>query len=134
MAVKLQAKKAKTAKSATAIIVDRIVELRKQIAEVAPLQKELDNLTKDLRTQAMEQDPDQVVSFEGTDHMVVFGEAAHTRSLTDVIGAKKALGNDTFFEIAKVTLGDLDKYLTAEELAPLIEEGRGARKIDVVEK
>ena len=132
MAVKTKAKT--TAKSATAVTVDRIVELNKMIAAVAPAVKELDKLTKGLREQAMAKDPDQVVTFEGTDSTVVFGEAAHTRLLVDLVGAKKALGNDVFFEVAKVTLGDLDKYLTPAELEPLIAETRGGRKMDIVSK
>lgn len=130
--VKVKAKQA--AKTASQIIVDRIVELKKRIDSVAEDQKEFAKLTGELRAQAMEKDPDQVVSFEGTEKTIVFGEAAVTRELVDVEGAKKKLGNDTFFEIAKITLGDLDKYLTPEELAPLVKKGRGSRKIDFLDK
>ena len=136
MAVKLKVKsEKKVAKSKTAIIVDRIVELKKVVdAMMKDEGKELAQLTAQLREQAMAQDPDQVVSFSGTNSTVLFGEAARTRALVDLVGAKKALGNDTFFEVAKVNLGDLDKYLTAEEIAPLIENTRGARKMDLVSK
>jgi len=127
-------KKKVSPKNATAMVVDRIVALRKEIEAISPQQKEYDKLVKDLRTQAMEQDPDQIVAFEGTDVNLIFGEAAHTRAVKDMLAAKKALGNEVFFKVAKITLGDLDKYLTPEELGELVEEGRGARKIDFVEK
>lgn len=132
MAVSVKVKK--SAQSATAMMVDRIIELRAQVEAVSPAQKELDKLVKELRAKAMEQDPDQVVSFDGNKGTVVFGEAAKTRVLTDMAGAKKKLGNDLFMEVAKITLGDLDKYLSADELAPLIEESRGVRKIDFMVK
>lgn len=121
-------------KDASTIVVDRVVELRKQIDAMKPVSDEYNKLVKQLREQAMEKDPEQVVSFEGSDTTIVFGEAAKTRELTDIPGAKKALGTEVFNKVATITLGDLDKYLTPEELAPLIKEGRGARKIDFVAK
>jgi len=134
MAVKTQAKTKAKAKSATAVAVDRIMELKKLIDATAPAAKEMAKLVADLRAQAMTQDDDQVVSYEGDTGTVVFGESAKTRELTDLKAAKKALGNDVFFEVATITLGDLDKYLTPAELAPLIKEGRGGRKISVLPK
>jgi hypothetical protein len=134
MAVTLKVKTKAAPKSATAQTVDRIIELKKQIDALAPITKEFDKLTKGLREQAMEQDPTQPVVFEGTDHAVVFSEASKVRKLGDMKLVKKALGNDTFFEVAKVTLGDCDKYLTPEELALLVTIENGPRKIDFIEK
>jgi hypothetical protein len=135
MAVTLKVKAKVEKKSPTAIIVDRIVELKKQIDALAPVAKEYDALVKNLRGQAMEQDPKQVVSFEGTDHTVVFSEAGKTRTIIDMKEVKKALGNEVFFEVAKVTLGDIDKYLSDDDKASLIkEEQDGPRKISFVEK
>lgn len=132
MAVTLKVKK--SPKTMTEMTVDRVIELKHKLDAVAAEQKEYDKLVKELRTEAMEVDPDQVVSFEGTKGTVVFGEASRQRVLADMAGVKKALGNELFMSIAKVTLGDLDKYLSTEESAPLVEQGRGPRKIDIVEK
>lgn len=134
MALSVKVKQKPKAKSATATMVDRIVELKRQMDAVAPLAKEYKTLTDDLRKQAMEQDPSQVVTFEGTDHIVVFSEASNVRKLGDMEQVKKALGKEIFFKVAKVTLTDIDKYLTPEESAELVTVESGPRKIDVVEK
>ena len=134
MAVNVKVKAKPAIKSATEMTVDRIVELKKAIDAVASLAKEYSKLTTQLREQAMQQDPSQVVSFEGTTHTVVFSEASKVRKLGDMKEIKKALGNEVFFEVAKVTLGDMDKYLTPEEINNLVTVEDGPRKIDVVEK
>jgi glutamate-1-semialdehyde aminotransferase len=134
MAVTLKVKTKTAPKSATVAVVDRIVELKKAIDAIAPLQKEFKKLTDDLRAQAMEQDPAHPVVFDGTDHSVLFTEAAKVRKLTDMQAVRKALGNDIFFEVAKVTLTDIDKYLSPEESAQLCTVESGPRKIDIVEK
>src|SRR5512141_1914065 len=123
MAVTLKVKK--SPKTMTEMTVDRVIELKHKLDAVAAEQTEYDKRVKELRTEAMEVDPDQVVSCEGTKGTVVFGEASRQRVLADMAGVKKALGNELFMSIAKVTLGDLDKYLSTEESAPLVEQGRG---------
>ena len=134
MALTIKTKTKVKAKSHTALIVDRIVELKKIIDAVSPASKEFAKLTTELRTQAMEQDPAEKVVFEGSDHNIVFSEASKVRKLGDMKEVKKALGNEIFFEVAKVTLGDIDKYLTVEEVAELVTVESGPRKIDIVEK
>jgi|OpeIllAssembly_1097287.scaffolds.fasta_scaffold121730_3 hypothetical protein len=134
MAVSLKVKTKAAPKSATAMTVDRIIELKKQIDALAPITKEYDKLTKGLREQAMEQDPSQPVVFEGTDYSVVFSEATKVRKIDNMMGLKKALGNEVFWEVAKITLTDVDKYLTPNESAEFITIENGARKIDIIEK
>jgi hypothetical protein len=134
MAVTLKTKSKTAVKSATAIAVDRLVELRKLIDAVTPAQKEYDKISKELRAQAMEQDPTEPVVFEGTDHNVIFSEATKVRKIDNMLGIKKALGNEVFWDVAKVTLTDIDKYLTPNESAEFITIENGARKIEIVEK
>jgi len=134
MALTIKTKTKVKAKSHTALIVDRIVELKKIIDAVSPASKEFAKLTGELRAQAMEQNPKETVVFEGSDYNVVFSEASTVRKLGDMKEVKKALGNEIFFEVAKVTLGDIDKYLTPNEVIPLVTVESGPRKIDIVEK
>jgi len=60
-------------------------------------------------------------------------EKAIKRQISDLDKIKKYLGNETFMELAKVSLGDLDKHLTQEQLDETVSSTReGKRTLKVV--
>lgn len=117
--------------------VERIAEIDAMIANFGlnKLTEERGKLEEKLRASIVNAPADQSVTIEGMEHDVVFSEKFVQRKITDMAKVRKALGAETFMEVAKVTLGDLDKYLSEKEREPLLEVTRsGARRMKVVEK
>lgn len=64
---------------------------------------------------------------EGKEHTIKISAASKSRTLTkidDCFDLLEGVKEGLFAELAKVTLGDLDKYLTPEQLDLIIETGQ----------
>lgn len=103
--------------------VDRLATLHAQIGDLAPVFKEIKKIEEKLRAVAGE----AVANTEGA---VVVGTKADfvvsacgtSRAINDMKGVRSAMGDKLFMEVAKVTLGDVDKYLTEDQKTKLVTE------------
>lgn len=64
---------------------------------------------------------------EGSNGYIEFGKKGSERKITDMKHVRKVMGDKVFFELAKMNLGDVDKYLTQAERDKCIETSRTAR-------
>ena len=127
--------KAKSAAAEQAAVVDRLAEIAKKLAKLDPLLKEKAELEKGLREAAEDVAPDEIVTFEGTDFNFVLSAQREERRITDMKMVRKLMGNETFMEVAKVTLKDIDNILSGEEREKVLESGRtGSRTGKLVPK
>jgi hypothetical protein len=134
MGVTITSKKQKEQKAVkpdtTTLLVDEYADCVARVAAVAKYSKRAEEIKRALRDEAEDKAaPDEVVSFEGTTGVLEFSEKPVERQILDLAAVKKAMGPKVFMEVAKVTLGDVDKYLTPEEVAALVASDRtGTRK------
>ena len=89
--------------------------------KIKPQQDELNKLKKlFLENTDKITTPDKAYTYEGEEHQVVVGAKNNATTLTapqEEIAA--LLGQELFFKLAKVTLGDLQKYLTPEQFVAI---------------
>ncbi len=94
-----------------------------RIAQLAAAKAELDK-----RITALNLKPTEVKVLKGT-NWAVNVEACKKKPRELIAGAiptiQAYLGDDTFYDVAKVTLGDVEKYLTKEQAAEVIKEDTG---------
>lgn len=76
---------------------------------------------------------DELVLLDSTGNTkVTISAKANATSITDMAGAKKALGTETFMEIAKVGITDLKSYLPKDKFeAVTTTEQTGPRKVKI---
>ena len=114
--------------------VDRAVELKAQLDAVSAQQKEFNALKAELASIADERFPsEEVVKLFGNEGIVEFSAQSMKREVNDLnalIGVIKAKhGYDKLLDLLKVSLGDAEKLLTAEELAPFVTIVEGSRSL-----
>jgi len=129
----VKAKKAKA--SPVAEQVDALYDLD---AEIKQLEKKLEPLSKALaeKRKALAEivnsttKPEDKKVLEGTKADLEFGVVPDTVISVNLVLGRQLLGEKTFMEIAKINIGDLEKYLSAEELDKcIIRDRRGTRRI-----
>jgi hypothetical protein len=79
-------------------------------------------------------DDDAVLVVPGRTHDLVVGAAPRVRRIRNLQRVRDILGDATFLALVNVSLRDLDSYLTEAERAEVIEEERGKRPLDVVQR
>ena len=109
-----------------------IAEIKKQQAKLEPYtikSKQVGELINAITAY----DADAEFVEKGLKYQAVVGKKKKEREILDMRAVRKKLGDKTFFEVAKVTLADIDKYLTeAEQLKNgLIKVERTTRKFEV---
>jgi hypothetical protein len=116
--------------------VDRLAELEKLLAPFAVLMDEQRKLVEELRGVASEKPGSEEVVFSGKVKSAVFGKAANLTVVPETSKIKKALGEKTFMEIAKVTISDLKKYLSGKQQEELLktENFKGSRRFELRDK
>ena len=132
---KAKEKKSLKGSSEVAVVVERMAELSIEINKLKKLVDEYDkmksSLVKRIPEDAEESEP---VVFEGINHVVEFSPRPMVRFVTDLSEVRDLLGDDVFMSLAKVNLGDLDKYLGPVELGSVVSESRsGSRRCAVKE-
>lgn len=141
-AVKLTAKPAAKAASKQGVlsgyesIVDQLAELEVIISPaVLTALKKQKRLEEELRAIAdKEVAADAPATISGTTHDFTVTERGEQRAV-DVKEVRKAMGDKLFFEVARVNLSDVDKYLSAAEQASCISVSRsGYRKGKLIKK
>lgn len=119
--------------------VDQITKLRAELEANALAQsdkiKELNALEGKLKEVAKTLPAEVAGTFIGTKTVFVVSEKQMNRTITDIKDVRKAMGDEVFMECAKITLTDIDKYLTKEQVAKLTVLGRtGNRTTKIVPK
>jgi hypothetical protein len=116
--------------------VDRLAEISSILSSVAPLLEEQNRLKAELREAADKLVPaDQPYVFAGETASFIVEPRSLERTIPDTEAVKKAIGKETFFRIAKISMADADKYLSDEEKAKLLVVSRtGPRKGRLVPK
>ena len=112
----------------------------KKIAKIKALQEELKPYLANVKKlngmidAIPDYDADTEFTEKGLQYQVDAGKRERTRSIKDLAAIEKKLGRPLFLQIAKVTLGDVDKYIAEAEQTKLglIEVTRTTRKINIV--
>lgn len=63
---------------------------------------------------------------------VKFGECSLTRKLIDVRKAHELLGDEVFYQLASISLSNIDDYLTPAQRAKILEEAYGSRRMSIL--
>lgn len=112
--------------------VDRLAELKAELTKVEPLTKEADAIRKELVGVADLHfaDSEQAV-LKGDHHSVLFSPKTELRKIEDLNGLigklKDKVGYEVLISMLKLTLADVDKYLTPEESAQYLGKMKGTR-------
>lgn len=103
-----------------AILDETIKELKKQLKPFEDKKKELTTkFQDDIDSEYLPDDKDTI---KGDNYYCEFGAKSKSTNITDVKKLHELLGDDVFYEIAKVGIGDIKKYLSLQEQAAVIEE------------
>lgn len=116
--------------------VDRLAEITAKLAPLTNLMKEASVIEKKLREVADEAvAAEETATVTGTKHNYCVKERTMARSITDMAQVRKQMGDPLFMEVAKVTLADIDKYLTEEQKSNVLVQSRtGSRRGELVDK
>lgn len=102
-------------------------QIKKLSDKMKPLkEKDKELLSAILETES-ERGDDEEFTVSGTNYAIDFGKKGSERSITDIKFIQKRMGNEVFYSLAKVNLGDVDKYLTAAEREKCLETTRTTR-------
>lgn len=133
--MKTAVKQKKVTVNATTEKVDNLYALDAQVKalekQIEPLAKVLAETRKEL-AEIVEKDtkPEDKKVLEGTKADLEFGVMPDVVVSVNLVLGRQLLGEKTFMEIAKINIGDLEKYLSAEELDKCITRDRkGTRRI-----
>lgn len=121
--------------SETEVLVNELVHLEEQMKalEVAKMQARHDELKKRLQSIANENfEADVEAVLEGTNGKVIFSPRRTTTSIVDREQMIKLLSPKTFMELANVSLTDLKKYLSENEIESFVGKSFGARTLKAV--
>jgi hypothetical protein len=78
-----------------------------------------------------EHDPDDAFRELGEHYQADCGKQGTSRSIADIKGVQKLLGDQVFYEVCSVTLKNLDDYLTPAERDQVLTYERGYRTIKI---
>ena len=130
-------------KSAPAFVikeVDQFVALKEKIvkakAKIAPLEKELGELAAALLAQAdATVKPEEKTTLKGEHSYIEYGAKAKEVTAIDKAKLLEVLGEETYFALAEVKVGDVRQYCTPPQIAEILtEEQTGRRSVKVIPK
>lgn len=133
--VKLAPTKAKQKTEAEALAEEMInLHQTMTLAGAFVMMKRYEELKKQLQSVANESGApkDQPYTFSTDIGTVVFKECRTETTITDKSFILKQLGQNTFMDLAKITLTDAKKYLSDNELSQCTEKGFGSRVLQAV--
>lgn len=110
-----------TAVLASAPTLKKIKELQALLQPVADAKKALEEGIKDLD---LPDDVSEALIHLSPAFRCEIGSKGSSREITDLEKAKELLGQELFMKIAKINLGDLDKYLTLPQRELVIQTKR----------
>lgn len=133
--------KAKTAaKAKTSVLtqeqmlVDELVmiDLKLKAIDAKTMLERVDAIKKVLQSIAKELPSNEEAIFKGTLGEATFSPCRKDTVVVDKNGLVLALGQEMFNKIATVSLTDLKKYLSENEIVPLVTTGFGSRSLKTV--
>lgn len=101
-------------------------KLKPLAAAMAELQDAVDKIDED-------DDTEGLVEF-GELYKVEIGKKGTSREIADMQAVAKKLGKDVFMQVAKVTLKDIDKYLSGNEKDALLNITRTSRSLKLIKR
>lgn len=123
-------------KSQSVIMAEELIEIHTYLSglEAFTKLKRLDELKKGLQQVMADSGADekQPYVFHTDSGSAEFGPCSNTTEIIDKVAMIKALGMDTFKEIAKVGITDLRTYLSANEIEQFTAHGFGSRSLKSV--
>lgn len=108
--------------------------LKKAVKEITPLTNLVKSMEKELREigDSAIDDPEAEGVLVGVEYVLTLGKKANAVTSIDKEALRKALGDETFLELAEVKVGDIRKYLNPIQLeVVLTEERKGNRAIKI---
>lgn len=116
-------------------LVDKMAGIQKELDDlgITDLLKEQDAIKKTLSAYAKEFDPDEAVTFAGKVGRVTFSKAPTNRTVVKLRELNETLGDKAFYQVAKVTVSTLKKWLPDREIEAFCEESYGSRRMSKVE-
>ncbi len=110
-------------------------ELKAKLEELEPLEKLVKELATDLVGEGEHFGAEKVVDLAGVLYDVELSKKSMAVIEIDKKVLRKTLGKDTYFELAKIGVGDIRKYCTPPQIAKILTEERtGKRRISVTKK
>lgn len=148
MAIVLTKKKAKAQVqeelvSDFAELIDRVGTLKEEADEVNAEIKQLQAKLKPYKDAVaelnekldeLELGDDETSEELGAFYRLEIGARGTSREIIDMREVHKLLGDDLFYQLAKVNLSDLDNYLTLPQRKKVIKENRTKRSFKIVPK
>lgn len=106
-----------------------IRSMAKQVKEAQRLLKAYDAAKKWLIAALPATEDDWEVEINGV--KIEVSAPAKVRKVSDTAKLVEMLGPETFLQLAKISLGDLDKYLTEVQKSEVLTEERGSRSVSI---
>lgn len=106
------------------------VQMEKIQKKLSPLEQEQSALKKQIIEAAnatLGEDEELVLPINGME--IKIGKRGSSRTITDIEKAVEFLGVETFLKVAKIGLGDIDKYLRPEEIEQCVTSQRTDTRI-----
>lgn len=104
-------------------------KLMAKMAKLEPLQKKVSGLENDLRTYVDLHTPkDEEAKLEGEKYEALFGKMGNQAEITDKALVREMLGDELFFELAKISITDLRSYLNPKQLKKVLQEERKMKR------
>jgi len=128
--------------------VDQLGQMQREIASLedklkkdpiakllASTRSSFDTLKKSIVAEASTNlTPDEGTEVIGVESKLVIGKKAKKRTVTDVAGVHTFLGDEAFFKLATITLGNVDKYLTPSQVESVVSTSQsGSRSVKLKE-
>ena len=109
------------------------------LAQIKALQAQLKPLTEakaalQAHVDAIEADDDDKLVEIGQVYRLEIGKKGSAREIKDLPGVKKMMGTELFMKVAKVTLKDLDQYLTGQQRDLVIATSRTPRGFEIARR
>ena len=109
------------------------------LAQIKALQNQLKPLNEarvalQAHVDAIEGDDDGKLVETGQVYRLEIGKKGSSREISDLAAVKKIMGNELFMKVAKVTLKDLDQYLTGPQRDTVIKTSRTARGFEIARR
>ena len=125
-------------------LIERVGAAQPEVAKIGvkmrALQKEMEPYRADLKeltalicgVEGYGDDDEFTMESPGFDAKI--GKKGSSRSVHDIRGVLKAMGEEQFFKVVTVTMRDVDAYMTAPEKAKVLTVTRGERTVVVSAK